>query len=181
MTTVKNLQELDQVRAEVPEAKIRDNVVAAFIAKHNIEDTMAKLDAYADEREYLLDDVLNRIRQEIKELRAKREQVYKEKVLNHPDLLLLRSQSKALHDRLYKTRNGKYGKISQISPGSEESQLYNAMNDMLKSGSELQKVLYTHYVQPLDMEIEALENDPQFDMAKALKAAEDAAFDGEQE
>lgn len=163
MTTVKDLKELDKIRDEVPEAEISDPFVAAFITEFKLDELEQEITADADEREYLLDKVLNRV----KSLEKKKTRILKE-ISQHPDVLTLESKSKALHERLYTTKKGEYGKISQIPPKGVLSTKYNRYNDAVEL---LKEALYNKNVVPIDNMIENAK--AELDMAKALDAAED--------
>lgn len=163
MTTVKDLKELDKIRDEVPEAEISDPFVAAFITEFKLDELEQEITADADEREYLLDQAFNRMTW----LEKTRTKVLKE-ISQHPDLLLLQAKSKALHERLYTTKKGEYGKISQIPPKGVLSTKYNRYNDAIEL---LKEALYNKNVVPIDNMIENAK--AELDMAKALVAAED--------
>lgn len=163
MTTVKSLKELDKVRDEVPQAQVKDPFVGTFIATFKLDELEQEISAEADEREYLYDQALNRVTQ----LQKERAAILKN-IEEHPDILMLKARSKALHDRLYTTKKGEYGKIPQVPPTGVLSQKYNQYNDLIE---ELKKALYERDVVPLDNLIANAE--AQLDMAKALAQAED--------
>lgn len=171
MTTVKSLKELDKVKDQVPVAEIKDPAVANFLAAHQIDSVRMNIESQLDEREYFY-GVKCEFKKKQKELKGKISAAIKE-LDNHPDLLMLKAESQALHKRAFNTKKEDGVTIPQVPVGGKISQEYNDYNELVTE--ELYQYLYGERVAPLITELEILEADykAKLDQAEALAAAED--------